>query len=318
MKRQLRVLYQSSADGAAWDVTHLVSAASWSTRRAGSPESLKLSVLPSPVEWREGSVLCLRDEEKGYFYGYLFRVGAGEKGEAELTAYTQIRYLKNKDTYVLEGLRADEILRLMAEDFKLETGELANTGYVIPALCEDNQSLLDILNKALDYTLVNTGKMFYLWDDYGKLRLSSVEESKLDLMLGDGSLATGFRYESEIDTDTGNRIKLVRDNADTGRRDVYLFQDSANMARWGILQHFEKVEEKMNAAQIAQRGDLLLELKNRPKRSLALGCIGDLRVRAGCALFVQLEELGIRQYCVVEEATHDLLKKTMDLKVRVA
>ena len=66
-------------------------------------------------------------------------------------------------------------------------------------MIEDGQTLFDIVLKAIDYTLINTGKMFVLWDNFGKLTLTDVETAKLDLFVGDGSLATGFTYESEIE-----------------------------------------------------------------------------------------------------------------------
>lgn len=72
--------------------------------------------------------------------------------------------------------------------------------------------------------------------------------------VGDRSIATGYTYESEIDSETYNKIKLVRDNKTTGKRDVYIFQDSNNMTFWGVLQDYETVQEGMNEAQIKERG----------------------------------------------------------------
>ena len=52
----------------------------------------------------------------------------------------------------------------------LKTGNSPDTGYVIPSMVEDGQELFDIMLKALDYTLINTNRMFYLWDDFGKIK----------------------------------------------------------------------------------------------------------------------------------------------------
>ena len=159
--------------------------------------------------------------------------------------------------------------------------------------------------------------MFYLWDDFGSLRISNVEDSKLDLFVGDSSLATGYAYASDIDTETYNKIKLVRDNKDTGKRDVYIFQDSNTMKFWGILQNFEKLDDSLNEAQIKERGEMMIELYNRPKRSFEVNAPSDLSVRAGRALFIGLAEIGVKQFFIVEEASHDLVKGTMNLKLRV-
>lgn len=312
------VYYQNIEDGKAWDVTSMVSAPRWKTSRKGSPASLTFTALKSAVVWTHGGIVSALVDGKGFFYGYVFRIKRrGGEDTVDITAYTQERYLKNKDTYVLAGKRADQVVRKIAKDLKLKTGTLANTKYKIPTLCEDNKSMYDIILAALDETLTNTGKMFYLWDDFGKLRLSSVADSKLKLFVGDGSMATGYSHESEIDTDTYNRIKLVRDNKDAGQRDVYIFKDSRNIKRWGTLQYFEKVNEEMNRAMIEQRGDSLLYLKNRPKQTMTIDAVADMSVRAGKALYVQFAELDIHQFMVVNEVTHNLEEATMQLKVMV-
>jgi hypothetical protein len=314
----ISIYYQNIKTGAAHDITSLISSAKWSTKRTGSPASLELTVIADKdIVWDHGGIVTLKDGKTGLFYGYVFKLSMSEESEITVTAYDQTRYLKNKDTYVFEGKRADQITAKIAADFQIKTGVLANTGYVIPSMVEDNQTLFDIILKALDMTLVNTGKMFYLWDDFGSLRISDVADSKLDLFIGDSSLATGYTYASDIDTETYNKIKLVRDNKDTGKRDVYIFQDSNNMKFWGILQNFEKVNENLNEAQIKQRGDKMIELYNRPKRSFEVSALSDLSVRAGRALFIGITEIGIKQFFIIEEASHDLIKQTMSLKLKV-
>ena len=314
----MTILYQNNRTGDTWDITTLISAAKWSTKRTGSPATIDLTAIDSPeVTWENGGIIAVREADQGLFYGYVFKLSSNEKGQVSITAYDQTRYLKNKDTYVFTGKRADEIVSQIAADFKLKVGALDNTGYVIPSLVEDNQSLFDIVLKALDLTLINSGRMFYLWDDFGSLRISDVAEGQPDLVVGDSSLATGYTYDTEIDSETYNKIKLVRDNQDTGKRDVYIFQDSDNMRLWGVLQDFEKVNEELNEAQIKERGNQMLELYNRPKRTFSISAFSDLSVRAGKVLYVAVKDLQMNQAFIVEEASHDLLKNTMSLKLKV-
>ena len=126
-----------------------------------------------------------------------------------------------------------------------------------------------------------------------------------------------YTYESEIDSETYNKIKLVRDNKTTGKRDVYIFQDSNNMTFWGVLQDYETVQEGMNEAQIKERGGQMLELYNRPKRSFEVKALLDLSVRAGRALYIGIERAGVNACYIVEEHSADLLKETMTLKLKV-
>lgn len=315
----ITILYQNNVTGDAFDVTTLCAGAKWSTKRSGSPASLELTVIvDDSVTWTHGGIVALKDGKTGIFYGYVVKIRQKETDRVEVTAYDQTWYLKkNKETYVFTGKRADQILTQIAADFGLKCGALENTGYAIPSMIEDGQTLFDIVLKALDHTLINSGKMFVLWDDFGSLAITDVETAKLDLFVGDGSLATGYTYDQDIDSDTYNKIKLVKDNKTTGKRDVYIYQDSKNMTLWGILQDYETVDESMNEAQIKERGAKMLELYNRPSRSFSLNAIADLSVRAGRVLYIGIGAVGVKSFFLIEEAAHDLLKETMTLKLKV-
>lgn len=315
----MQILYQNNITGAVHDITTLTSAAKWKTQRVGAPAQLDLTVIyDSAVAFVEGGVISVTEGGAGIFYGYVFKISYSDKETVAITAYDQMRYLKNKDTYVFQGKRADEILKQIAADFQIKTGALENTGYAIPKMVEDGQTLFDIILKALDHTLINTGKMFYLWDDFGSLRISDVAKSIVAVVVGDNSLATGYTYSSEIDSDTANKVKLVYDNKTTGKREVYIVQDGAKTARWGILQHYDKVDgEKLNAAQIEAQADQLLILKGRPKKSFDITGLSDLSIRAGRAIKVEISDISINGWYIVEEADHDLVKETMTLKLAV-
>lgn len=312
----MQVLYQNPESGAAHDVTTLISSPKWKTVRRGTAGSFTFSALPSEVRWVNGGVIRVTDGKNGLFYGYVFKVKTSADGMVDITAYDQLRYLKNKNTYIFTNVKAAQVVREICEDFGLKTGVIADTGYVIPSMIEDGQELFDIMLKALDYTLINTNRMFVLWDDLGAVSVTEVSDGKLDIMLGDESLATAYSYENGIDGDTYNQVKLLRDNSETGKRDLYLFRDSENIRRWGLLQYYETVDESMNAAQIQQRGEQLLELYNRPKQTFTIDGISDLRIRAGKMIFVRIEALNINQFCLVEEAEHDLIGQTMKLKLK--
>lgn len=313
------IQHQNVKTGEAHNITTLVEDAVWTTKRTGSPASLELTVLVhSLIQWDEGDKITLMTDDANLFYGYVVKLSQNEKERVKVTAYDQVWYLKkNKETYVFKNKRADQILTQIAQDFGLTLGALENTGYAVPSMIEDGQTLLDIVLKALDYTLINTAKMFYLWDDFGKLTLSDVEKSRLEVVVGDNALATGYTYEREIDSETSNKIKLAKDNKETGKRDIFLFQDSATMEQWGTLQYYEKVDEALTEAQIKEKGDKLLAWYNRPRKSFTLNALADLRVRAGTAVYTVVSDIEMQSWFIVEEAKHDLLKEKMELKLKV-
>lgn len=312
-------------DGNVWDISGIVPSFSWSTSRIGRAGSLKLTMIKSGLHESRyfssspGNILRVRVGGYNLFYGYIFSVDSGKDEQVNITAYDQIRYLLGSDTYMLRDVTATDVLRRIAGDFSLKLGDLDDTVYRIPSMLEEGTKLLDIICKALDKTLIATQRNYVLYDNFGALTLRNVEDMALDLVLGDGSLLFDFKHTRSIDNDTYNQIKIAQDNKEAGVRYVYITKDSSTIARWGLLQFYQKADDQMNVAQINENLNNLIQLKNRETRTFRLEAIGDIRVRAGCYIIVDIEEFGILRYCLVDECNHQFegADHTMTLDLRV-
>lgn len=276
----------------------------WTTERAGSPSILKFTVIKDNViDFGEGDAVRLTVDGTGVFYGFVFTKKRSKDGKIEVTAYDQLRYFKNKDTYVYENKTASEVLQMIAGDFNLNLGEVEPTSFIIESRVEQNATLFDMVQNALDLELQNKKEMYCLYDDFGKLTLKNIGSMKLNLLI-DADTAEDFDYTSTIDQNTYNKIKLTYDNEETGTRDVYIAQDSGNMNQWGILQFYETLQKGENGQ---AKADALLELYNKKTRNLKVeNCLGDLRCRAGSMPVVQLNlgDMTISNHLIVEKATH--------------
>ena len=205
------------------------------TERQISPGVLEFSFVDTGINIGNGDPVRFKDADgKEVFYGFIFRMKRDRSNIVTITAYDQIRYLKNKDTLVYENKTADGVVALIGEKYGFNIGTLANTVWVIASRVEDNVSLLDMISNALDQTLQNTGDLYILHDDFGKLNLSFLGDMYVPIMI-DAETGQNYDYESSIDENTYNRIKLVYDNEDAGKREVYIAQDSSNINRWGIF-----------------------------------------------------------------------------------
>lgn len=276
----------------------------WTTERAGSPSTLKFTVVKDDIiAFQEGDAVRMKVDGQNVFYGFVFSKKRNKEHHIEVTAYDQLRYLKNKDTYVYENKTASQVIKMIANDFNLNLGKIESTQFVIPSRVEDNQSLFDIIQNALDLELQNKGELFCLYDNFGSLTLQNIASMKLDILI-DTDTAEDFDYTSSIDQNTYNKIKLTYDNDQTGEREVYIAQDSANQNQWGVLQYFEKLQKGENGK---AKADALLKLYNKKTRNLKVdNCFGDVRCRAGTMVVVQLYlgDISISNYLLVEKATH--------------
>ena len=276
----------------------------WTTERAGSPSTLKFTVVKDDIiEFQEGNPVLLKVDGKNIFYGFVFTKKRTKEHHIEVTAYDQLRYLKNKDTYVYENKTASQVVEMIAHDFNLNLGTVESTKYVIPSRVEDNQSLFDIIQNALDLELQNKSELFCLYDDFGKLTLQNIASMKLDVLI-DVDTAEDFDYKSSIDEQTYNKIKLTYDNEDTSEREVYIAKDSNKINSWGVLQYHEKLQKGENGK---AKADALLKLYGQKTRNLKVNdCLGDLRCRAGSMVPVQLYlgDISVSNYLLVEKAVH--------------
>ena len=276
----------------------------WTTERSGSPSTLKFTVVKDDIiDFYEGDAVRMKVDGQNVFYGFVFTKKRNKEQNIEVTAYDQMRYLKNKDTYVYENKTASQVIQMIANDFRLNLGKIESTKHKIPSRVEDNQSLFDIIQNALDEELQNKGELFCLYDNFGSLTLQNIASMKLDLLINAES-AEDFDYTSTIDQQTYNKIKLVYDNEEAGEREVYIAQDSSKQNQWGILQFYEKLQKGENGK---AKADTLLQLYNKKTRNLKVNnCLGDVRCRAGTMPVVQLNlgDIVTSNYMIVEKATH--------------
>ena len=290
----------------------------WSTSRTGSPGKLTFKALiDDSLKIDEGNAVRFKWNNQKVFYGFIFSRKTDKNGFWDITAYDQLRYFKNKETYVYTNKRYDEVVKMIANDFKLRIGSLANTQFKIASKVEDNQTLFDIVQNAADATLSNTKILYVLYDDFGSLTLKRLEEMKTNVLI---SIDTGedYSYTTSIDDNTYNQIKLIYDNDKTGVREVYISKNSSLINKWGKLQYYDTLKEGENGN---AKADALLDLYSKKTRKLSItNAFGDVNVRAGSLVPVVMNvgDQSLSNYMLVETCKHSFTENEhwMDLTLR--
>lgn len=276
----------------------------WDTERKGSPGKLTFTVIKDQnISFTEGNPVRLVVDGVKVFYGFIFSKKRDKQQNITVTAYDQLRYLKNKDTYVYTNKTASDFIKMVANDYNLNLGTVENTSYIIASRVEDNTALIDMIQNALDLELTNKKTMYVLYDDFGKLSLKELERMKVGVVI-DEETGENFDYTSTIDSQTYNKIKLVYENEKTGKREVYIAQDSNNINNWGILQYYDTISEGENGQ---AKVNALLSLYNAKTRNLKItNALGNLKVRAGSMLVVNLNlgDVSVQNFMLVERCKH--------------
>ena len=98
---------------------------SWTTEWKGTPGQLQFE-----HQSRQRSDIYGRQCGKAQrgrnrlVYGFTFTQKRDKAGTIDITAYDQLRYLKNKDSYIYENKTAGQLVQMIATDFHLQCGEI--------------------------------------------------------------------------------------------------------------------------------------------------------------------------------------------------
>ena len=271
-----------------------------------------------------GSSIDFKVDGVGVFFGYVFKIGTDAEGNYKLTCYDSLRYLKNSDIYTFHTETASQIFEKICKDYDLKYEVATPISYVPSEYQFLNKNLYSIIKRGLDLASYNDRVIYYIIDDYGTIRLTSTnyEQEQLDVILGDNSVVTSFTYEKSIDKDTYNQVKLYRKDNTTGNIltwIVYDETDSHTISKWGVLQLFKQVDDKLNPSQIKERAIGILALKNRETETLRIQAEGVLECVAGKIIRFVLSQEGIDNKMWIKSSTHTFTKyeHTMDLEVEI-
>lgn len=305
MKTELLIATKA---GPIFEVSNSTQSVTYTTNRTGDPGKLEFTLNKSGnISFFEGDVVRFSVDGTLIFYGWVFTKSKDRWDVITVTCYDRMRYLKASASYAFYDQTAGEIIRQIAQDFQLDVSELEDTGYKIPSLIEEEQTCLDIIEEAVQQTLLNTGKVYVFFDDGNGLSLKEAGNMISQVMIGDKSLLTDYTYKTDIDEQTYNSVKLARPNEETGRADVFVAQDSANIGQWGLLQLYQTVDGDVNDAQVKAQAEATLEYYNKRQRTLSVSSLGVVGLRAGQMILMRVQGLGdisLDQFVLLEKVTH--------------
>lgn len=284
------------------------------TDRYGARTAIKVS---------SGDQVTFDWDNKRIFKGWVFTRKRTEEDVYEITAYDNLRYLKGVGTYVWSPKSSSERFTTICQDLGLPYRDDDFDTHRSPAEITDGKTYFDMIKTTLDNTRQATGKRFFIMDDgNGTLVHTSLDKHRTTLVFGDGANVTGFNYTATIDNDTANRVTLVREDDETKKRTIQTVQNDERIQRWGLLTYAETISDKLNAVQLRQRAQDILNEKVAEKVEFSFSALGDVNFRAGTGfisnLSANLEELGSNRSCYATKVTHNFGESwTMDIDVEV-
>ena len=312
------------------EISKMCQEISWKDELNNGSSVLEFSYLyDGDLMIENGDVVRLTNtsETDGIFFGMVFKVSMGEDRKVKVKAYDQLRYGKAKDIITLKGGQDDicTVTQAMCKFLNLKAGTMPAVAYKVPSdKVKYQDTWIDVIYGLISDTLLNTktvekpqGDWYRLSDVYGEIRLDSLWDLQLPLVLGDGSLAHGYSWEKSIDDNFYNIVKLSWMDENSGKAQTAQESDQNSVNRYGNLQYYEHMSDKSaDVAKLQEKAKKLLQLYNHEKETIKLSCLGDYSVRAGCSIFGSVEDIDLNRRVIVKTVTHKYLPvHTMELEV---
>lgn len=294
----------------------------WSGARYSAARKVEAQILwkkgpgRAVVKVVEGDTVLFKWKGKELFRGTVFNKTKTKSGLMSITAYDMLQYLLlNKDVYVFTKKRADEIAKRIMKDFEIPYTTIPNTGHVIKSHVFTNETTLyDIILKGLITTKKQSGKLFYLQSRKGKVQLVEVKSNKNPWIIETGVNLIDYIYSTSID-DTATRVKLVA--GEEKKQITAVVTDDSGKKKYGVIQHFEKVADKVNKAQLQTRAKNKLKEKKGIKKELSVDALGIPSLVSNQVVRVSDKDLGLNRNFFIDNDVHEFSgkKHTMSLKL---
>lgn len=318
----LELYLQNSNDGTVFDISNIAEAITVETKLDGEAGKLTCILQKDPnnlLQIANGSIISFIVDGTGFFFGYIFKIGTDADENYKITAYDQLRYLKNSDVIATQGNTASDIFAKICQNYGLRYTIKVPSHYIPEAYLHNNKTLYAIIKRGMDLASINEKAKYFIYDNFGTLTWTEFSYEKTNIQLGGGSMLTDYQYEKSIDSDVYNQVKFYRNNDKTGKRDIWIVKDSDNIKRWGLLQYLKKAEDDDNEAKIREQAQNYLKVKNKEVETLKLSAEGIKELTVGKGIKFVLPRENIDKWMWITSATHTFTKysHTMELGVEV-
>lgn len=320
---EYKVTLQNSETEKIYDITSLCGEITVEFFMTGQPGKFSTLLQKDPngiLEIKNGSLIKFEVDGYGVFFGNVFTMGTDATETYKITAYDQMRYLKNEEIYITKDLTASGIFKTICEEAGMKYEIRHVTDYVIEKFRHDKKSRYAIIEYGIQKHLINRNELCMIRDDFGTLVFTELQKEKSNFIIGHESLLINYIYEISIDSDTFNEVKMYREDKKAGKRDVWVAWSSKTQKKWGKLRMLEEAKKDTNESKIIETAKMILKQKNRETETMKLNCLGIKEFKGGTGFILDLPTLKIREWMWVDSVTHTYSNDfhTMEMSVFMA
>ena len=297
---EMRLLWKNN------DITGYITSCTWSGSAKQAARSVVFNVAYSPND-KNTEVLNIQNGDKITFYpGYpddkkkkfvgivTTRERKSEAGELSYTAMDKmIHLLRSSGTYKFENKTPEKITKMVCNDLKISTGNIAKTKLNISKIFFRERPYYEIIMAVYTKVHRKNKKLYIAQMNADKLEV--IEKGKIipNFRIAQGESITDSSYSETIDNMV-NRVYIY--NSDNKK--IGSISNADWVKKYGIFQNAISVESGTG------KKEAEAELQGIEK-SASLTAIGDIRCVAGMGIVIKDSRTGLNGKFWIENDSHE-------------
>lgn len=285
------------------DITDYVSSISWGGSRTEVARKLEIKVINAPldnnitpliIDLADPIYLYEDDRVTERFRGFVVdREANSVTGVVTYVAYDLLFYtLKSKATYNFSDKSAETIAKLVCEDVKISTGELAVTG-LNQKLIVQNVSIYEIIMQAYTQAFQKNGKKYRVIAKKGKLNVEEVGKVVCEIEITEDSNILSSNYKETL-TNMVNKVKIYDGKGNLSS----VVQNDAEVKRYGIFQQVYTKEEGKDPTTTAN------SMFKGVEKTFTLTCVNINEAVTGVGAIVKDSATGLKGLVWIDSDVH--------------
>lgn len=335
-----QVFVTKRESGEQWDIAEICEQVQLTWELEGNAGTMNISyVQDNNLNIVEGDIVSLKVDGVNLFYGWVFKKTISAYDSVKLKVYDIKRYLAYKDVDVTGNETINQLFVRVCKMMNIKHRVVHTSNYMLPGKIHDGESYNNMLQYAIDQTLIGTGLRFCIRPNGDTLELIECSKMLKDVVIGDKSLLTDFEFNTDIEN-TYTAFKVQREVASQGQkkkkqelsetqkillRKTLVAQNAENVKKWGVLQYYDKKDSKWTDVQLARHLELLQAAYGKQTKKLKVEALGHTDCIPGNMIpllitDLQQEKVAQGTYALITGATHTISHNdyTMSLDVEVA
>lgn len=280
------------------EITEIVSSADLSGSIGEAYRELSLSLKNTldgrsrRIKFENGDKIRFYNHNEELFRGRIFKFDVNDGGDESITAYDNNVYLtKNVIDQRFTNIKASDIIRRVSREFGITTGNVDDTGYVIPKLVSESDTIYDVFIKALTMTNKQNGRSFHITNKNGRLELNERKKQVKRDVLESGVNVLSASYSQSIE-DLRNRL-IMKGGEDDEFKEVRVNQQLID--KFGLMQAIEDYSgDDATSSEVKQAADKEFEKLTTIDDEAKISCLGINGISSGTAVYVLEGMTGIK------------------------